>query len=102
MLPALLWLARLHDLSVAIADLGDYSPSELRSEYDPCDRAIRINSRVIAKLDSPAVPGLLAHAVAHELYHHLEHCAGIRPSANRANRERLADRFAREMLAFPA
>jgi len=66
--------ARAAGLRVEIADLGDWSPAALVSEYDPRERTIRVNERALARAEASggaaAREALFAAAVAHELYHH--------------------------------
>jgi hypothetical protein len=93
----------LHDacaagLSVEIADLGDWAPAALVSEYDREARAIRVNVRVLERLraerDVAARDRLLRRAVAHELYHHGVATGALAAPAGRAAAERAAEAFA--------
>jgi hypothetical protein len=100
--PELVRLARSEGVTVQLADLGEYSGCELRAEYDPCERAIRVNARLLRKIEPTNVATYLALAIAHELYHHREHVGRMRRLRGRRARERAADRFARVLRARPA
>jgi hypothetical protein len=86
-------------LRVEVADLGDWSPVRLISEYDCAARTIRVSAaalncvRKIAGDD--AAHALLAAAVAHELYHYEIAQRRRGCCADRAADERAAAWFAR-------
>ena len=94
-------LAREYGIEIEYADLGDWGVDQLRSEYDPHGPAIRVNRRVVESLPAEEVDGFVAFAVAHELYHHREHCREVRRLETRAARENAADDFARSLLQEP-
>ena len=77
-------------MKIEFADLGDWGDAELRSEYDPQGPVIRINSRVADKLSPEERADLVKRAIAHEMYHHMEHCGDIPVIADRAAREAAA------------
>lgn len=91
--------ARHYGVAVEFADLGEWGPDELRSEYDPHGPVIRINVRLLQRLPARERPVRIALAIAHELYHHREYCGQTPRIADAARRERAADEFAHEMLA---
>ncbi|HZZ65752.1 MAG TPA: hypothetical protein VFE17_09660 [Candidatus Baltobacteraceae bacterium] len=91
--------ARRDGVAVEFADLGQWGPHELRSEYDPSGPVIRINVRLLQRLPPRERPGRIALAIAHELYHHREYCGRTPRIADAGRREEAADAFAREMLA---
>jgi hypothetical protein len=95
--------ARAVGLRVEIADLGDWSPAALVSEYDPAARAVRVNARVLERVRSErgacARDELLQLAVAHELYHHGVAAGEIPPAPDRVSEERAARTFALERCA---
>ena len=78
-------------MRIEIADLGDWGTTELRSEYDPQGPVIRVNARVLERLPAEERAAFVARAIAHEFYHHLEHCGKIPVIADRASREAAAD-----------
>jgi hypothetical protein len=84
-------------LSVEIADLGDWSPATLVSEYDHERRAIRVNVRELerARADrgGAARERLLRHAVAHELYHRGVATRALAAPPDRPSGERAAETF---------
>ena len=80
-------------MKIEIADLGDWGAAELRSEYDPEGSVIRVNARVLERLPAEERAPFIARAVAHEYYHHLEHCGKIAVIADRAAREAAASSF---------
>ncbi|HEX4014994.1 MAG TPA: hypothetical protein VHX17_14045 [Candidatus Cybelea sp.] len=80
-----------YGVAVRFVDLGDWGESELRSEYDPALREIRVHFKL--------APELIEFAIAHELYHHREAIGEIEVLPARAEREAAADAFAREMTA---
>ncbi len=78
-------------MKIEFADLGDWGDAELRSEYDPEGPVIRINSRVADTLPPEERAAFVKRAIAHELYHHMEHCGDIPVIADRAAREEAAN-----------
>jgi hypothetical protein len=90
--------ARSLGIGVRFADLGDWGPHELRSEYDPSVPEIRLNIRIAAALGPRELGEYVALAVGHELYHHLERIGEIAPLRNRGARESAASKFAREIV----
>lgn len=92
-------LARAEGISVELADLGDYCADELRAEYDPAEGAIRVNVRLIDKLEPAQTARYIAFAIAHELYHHREHRGEVVRLRTKSAREQAADEFARALLA---
>jgi hypothetical protein len=80
-------------MKIEIADLGDWGTAELRSEYDPEGPVIRVNARVLDSLPAEQRAAFVARAVAHEFYHHLEHCGVVPVIADRAVREAAASAF---------
>jgi hypothetical protein len=80
-------------MKIEIADLGDWGAAELRSEYDPEGPVIRVNARVLERLPAEERAAFIARAIAHEFYHHLEHCGKISVIADRASREAAAGAF---------
>ena len=78
-------------MKIEFADLGDWGNAELRSEYDPQGPVIRISSRVADKLAPEERAAFVKRAIAHELYHHMEHCGDIPVIADRAAREEAAN-----------
>jgi hypothetical protein len=90
--------ARTYGITVLFDDLGDWGGSELRSEYDPHRREIRINVRVAHKLHGVALDEFVELAVGHELYHHCEAIGEIAKLPERRAREAAADAFARELM----
>ena len=95
-------LARRYAVRVEFADLGDWGVDELRSEYDPDERAIRINLRVIENLPLAEIGDFIAFSIGHELYHHREHCGEIARLPTRPEREIAANEFARALLSNSA
>jgi|SRR5581483_1687020 len=85
-------------VEVTIADLGEWGESELRSEYDPSAPIIRINSRVVHRIQKSERERFVAYAIGHEVYHHRERIGIIQRIGKRAERERMADTFAAEYL----
>ena len=90
--------ARSYGVSVLFDDLGDWGGSELRSEYDPHRREIRINVRLANKLSGRALDEFIELAVGHELYHHREAIGEIAKLPERGAREAAADAFARDLM----
>jgi|SRR5579884_2732327 len=93
-------LARRYRIQIEYADLGDWGVDELRSEYDPDGPVIRVNKRIIEHLPIAEIGGFIAFCVAHELYHHREHCGEIEQLRDRAARETAANTFARQLVGF--
>lgn len=91
-------LARLAGARIEIADLGDWSGSELFAEYDPHGAVIRINARCVQALHGFPRRRFIVHAVAHELYHHFERIGTLPRAGSRTARERAAERFASAAL----
>ena len=81
-------------MKIEIADLGHWGAAELRSEYDPQGPVIRVNARVLESLPVGERAAFISRAIAHEFYHHLEHCGEIPVIADRAAREVAADAYA--------
>jgi len=77
-------------MRIEFADLGDWGDAELRSEYDPQGPVIRINSRIADKLAPEERAAFVKRALAHEMYHHLEHLGEIPVIADPAAREAAA------------
>lgn len=77
-------------MKIEFADLGDWGDAELRSEYDPQGPVIRINFRVADRLSPEERSAFVKRAIAHEMYHHLEHLGEIPVIADRAAREAAA------------
>ena len=96
---AVLELAKHYGVEIEYADLGEWGMDELRSEYDPEGPVIRVNNRVIENLPVANIGGFIAFAVAHELYHHREHCGEVARFPDRAARENAADAFARKLVS---
>jgi hypothetical protein len=72
-------------------ELGAWGDAaELRSEYDPTVPEIVVNRRT--------APHLVAHAVAHELYHHREAIGDLARLRTRRERERAADDHAVRLI----
>jgi hypothetical protein len=91
-------IERLHDrcaeygVRVRFDDLGSWSEAvELRAEYDPAIPEIVVSCRL--------APRLVAHAIAHELYHHREAIGDVPRMPTRRERERAADAHAKRLLA---
>ena len=92
-------LAKHYGVEIEYADLGRWGIDELRSEYDAEGPVIRVNKRVIENLPVANIGGFIAFAVAHELYHHREHCGEVARFRDRAARENAADAFARKLVS---
>jgi hypothetical protein len=90
--------AREYGVTILFDDLGDWGSAELRSEYDPRRREIRINSRIVAKLCGRELDSFVELCVGHELYHHREAIGEIERLDAHAEREAAADAFARSFL----
>jgi hypothetical protein len=87
-----------YGLKVKIADLGAWAGgNELNSEYDARAGEIRINARIVSKLDGTERVAFVMHAIAHELYHHLETIGAVERLPERAARELAADAYARSL-----
>jgi hypothetical protein len=91
-------LVKRYGIQIEYADLGEWGVDELRSEYDPHGPVIRVNKRIIESLPIADVGDFIAFAIAHELYHHREHCGEVPRVADRASRETAANEFARRLL----
>lgn len=90
--------ARAYGIAVVFADLGDWGSScELLSEYDPHAPRIRVNTRILERLDDAARDEFIAHCIGHELYHHREALGEIARLPHRRDREAAADAFARAL-----
>ena len=90
--------ARAYGVAVLFADLGDWGAScELLSEYDPHAPQIRVNTRVLERLDNAARGEFIALCIGHELYHHREAIGEIARLPHRRDREAAADEFARAL-----
>ncbi len=79
-------------MKIEFADLGDWGDAELRSEYDPQGPVIRINSRIAGNMTPEERAAFVKRAIAHELYHHREHCGEIPVIGDRAAREAAASK----------
>ena len=90
--------ARSYGVGIRFADLGDWTPHELRSEYDPAIPEIRLNIRVASALPAERLGQFVALAVGHELYHHRERIGEIAVISDRRAREAAASRFARQLM----
>lgn len=91
-------LARFYGVGIRFADLGEWGTHELRSEYDPLVPEIRLNVRVAQRLLTSEFSTFVALAIGHELYHHRERIGEVRVIADRMQRERAADGYARALL----
>jgi hypothetical protein len=81
-----------YGVTVRFDDLGSWgNAAELRAEYDPEVPEIVVNRRTARHL--------VAHAIAHELYHHREAIGEIERLPARRERERAADEHARRLIA---
>jgi hypothetical protein len=89
-------------MKIEISDLGYWGSAELRSEYDPQGPVIRVNARVLERLPEEERAAFVARAIAHEYYHHLEHCGKIPVIADRAARERAASSFTPSLPQGPS
>ncbi len=98
MTPAIAALLARYGVEVRYEDLGAWGDARLYSEYDPQGPIIRVNSRILTRLPEDERERFAARAVAHELYHHREHCGEIVRIPARAQREAAADHFARRLL----
>jgi len=94
-------LAASYGVHVELADLGDWSATNLIAEYDPDGPAIRINERTLPQGSSCEVREAIDRAIAHELYHHCEAIGEIARIADRNARERAADAFAALLVPLP-
>ena len=90
--------ARAYGIEILFDDLGDWGAAQLRSEYDPHRREIRINSRIARALDGKELDAFVEQCVAHELYHHREAIGEVERLATRQDREAAADAFARALM----
>jgi hypothetical protein len=86
-------VARESGVAIELADLGDWGPATLVSEYDPAGPVIRINTRAIPPGSSCDVREHIDRAVAHELYHHREARGEIARLPDREARERSAGEY---------
>jgi len=91
-------LARAAGVAVVYADLGHWAGAQLRAEYDPSGPVIRINRRIVERLDARSARRFITFAIAHELYHHRERIGAVPRARARARREAAADEFARELV----
>ena len=81
-----------YGVHLRFGDLGSWGDAaELRAEYDPGVPEIVVNSRT--------APHLVAHAIAHELYHHREAIGDIARLRGRRERERAAEAHAARVIA---
>jgi hypothetical protein len=94
-------MANAYGVTIEFADLGDWGRAELRSEYDPYGPVIRINGRLVAKLDVVERERFVGFCIFHELYHHREAIGEVRRRHSRRKREEAADAYARAMLGLP-
>lgn len=90
--------ARAYGVAVTFADLGAWGSDELRSEYDPRGPEIRLNLRVAEGLAPDALGEFVTLAIGHELYHHREHIGEVPVIGDRAQRERAAGSYARDLM----
>ena len=90
----------LPEIVISFEDLGACREFELRSEFDPTGPAIRINTRILNKMEALEAQQFVTHAIAHELYHFLEYCGRVQRSTKRSVSERRAEEFARVVLAM--
>lgn len=81
---------------VEAADLGAWGG--VLAEYDARARTIRVSAGHLRSLAPRARRRWLMHAVAHELYHHLERIGEAPQRESYARRERAAERFARALV----
>lgn len=99
---AALECARAYGVAVVFADLGEWGAScELFSEYDPHAPQIRVNTRILDRLDGTARDEFVTLCIGHELYHHREAIGEIARLAHRRDRESAADTFARALSSRP-
>lgn len=90
--------AHAYGVNVRFDDLGDWGADQLRAEYDPVVREIRLNIRIAASLPVTALGEFVAFAVGHELYHHREEIGEVQRIDDRCKREAAADDFARSLI----
>lgn len=90
--------ARAYGVPIAFADLGAWGDAELRSEYDPREREIRINAGYAQALHPSQLGTFVTLAIGHELYHHRENIGEIPAISDRAERERAATDYALALL----
>jgi hypothetical protein len=88
--------AAARGVAIEITDLGWWGPARLIAEYDPAGPVIRIDARERARAGDPLAHE--EHAIAHELYHHLERTGEVPRLATRREREAAADAFARAFV----
>jgi hypothetical protein len=80
-----------YGVGVRFDDLGSWGGvAELRSEYDAEIPEIVVNRRI--------APHLVAHAIAHELYHHCEAIGEVARLRTPRERERAADEHAVRLI----
>lgn len=91
-------MARRLGVPVEIADLGDWGESTLNAEYDPQGPTIRVNERCLREMSRARRREFIAHAVGHELFHHLEAVGEVERPHGRAARERAASAFAQTLV----
>ena len=91
-------LAGRYGVTIEYTDLGDWGIDELRSEYDPAGPTIRVNKRVFESLPVAEIGDFIVFSIAHELYHHREHCGEVPHYVDRAARENAANDFARQLI----
>jgi len=88
--------AELKGVAIEAGDLGSWGGARLIAEYDPAGPTIRLNARELASAgDSRYLEEL---AIAHELYHHLEHVGAIPRLSSRRAREAAADAYAHALV----
>lgn len=90
-------LAAAYGVRVELADLGDWGATRLIAEYDPDGPTIRINERRLPAAEHRE--GVIAFAIAHELYHHREAIGEIARAGGRAAREAAADAYAAVLVS---
>ncbi|MBV9736549.1 MAG: hypothetical protein JO177_00145 [Candidatus Eremiobacteraeota bacterium] len=88
----------LTKVNLFFEDLGGGGEFDVRSEFDPSESAIRINTRVLNKMKGDEAQRFIEHAIAHELYHVLEYCGDVERSTKRSVSEARAERFAQMVL----
>lgn len=92
-------MARRLGVRVEIADLGAWGDSALNAEYDPHGPTIRVNVRRLREMAPFRRREFVAHAVGHELFHHLEATGAAPRPRKSAARERAAEAFAKTLAA---
>ncbi len=91
-------IVREYGLRVEVAELGAWGSSALHAEYDARARTIRVNARSLRALHGARRRRFFVEAVAHELYHHLEHVGAVVRLPTHAQRECAARTFALRAL----